>query len=97
MTDYVRIKDPGSGAEYTYDTAKVDALGLHDAVIDKDALGPDGLPAPTKPHLAKGTPLPGSTADRRRSAKKTAAKKTTEANSPGEDAGQTSATPETEI
>ena len=63
MTDYVRIKDPISGDEYTYDTAKVVALGLEDHVIEKDPLGPDGLPAPAKPRLPLGAPLPGSRVD----------------------------------
>lgn len=91
MPDYLRVRDPESGAEYTYDTAKVEALGLQDAVIDKDPLGPDGLPAPVKPRLPKGDPLPGSAQDRRRDGKKT-----TGATSSGEDAGQTSAAPEQE-
>jgi len=89
MTEYLRIKDPVTGAEFTYDTAKVDALGLSDFVIDKPALGRDGLPRPTKLRLPLGTALPGSAAERRQ-------KKTTEATALGEDAGQTSAAPEEE-
>lgn len=65
MTDYVRIKDPDTGAEFTYDTAKVDALSLSEHVVDKPALGRDGLPAPTKPHVPLGEALPGSEQDRR--------------------------------
>lgn len=97
MTEYLRLAD--ESAEFTYDRAKVEALGLQDLVIDKDPLGPDGLPAPTKPRLPMGEPLPGSSSDRRRQTAKesvAAKKKTTEADSPGEDAGQTSAAPETE-
>lgn len=91
MTDYVRIKDPSSGAEYTYTRAQLAVTGLTEAdIIDRPALGPDGLPAPAKPSLPKGTPLPGSAQERRRS-RKTASPKTTEAISPGKDAGQTSA------
>ncbi|MBO9523918.1 MAG: hypothetical protein J7518_20480 [Nocardioidaceae bacterium] len=90
MPEYVRIKDPVSGAEYTYDAAKVDALGLHDAVIDKPALGPEGIPAPTKTRMPLGDPLPGSAQERRRN-------KTSGAKGSGEDAGQTSAAPEKEI
>lgn len=89
--DYHRIKDPGTGAEFTYDDAKVVALDLAAYVIDKPALGPDGRPAPTKPRLPLGKALPGSVAERRRT------KKTTEATVLGEEAGQTSAAPETEI
>lgn len=65
-TEYVRIKDPTTGDEFTYDTAKVEALGLGDFVIDKDPLGPDGRPAPAKPRMPLGEPLPGSAADVRR-------------------------------
>lgn len=90
MPEFVRIKDPATGAEFTYDTDKVHALGLEDAVIDRPALGPDGLPAPTKPNLPKGEPLPGSAQDRRRS------QKTPGAPSSGEDDGQPSANPEKE-
>ena len=85
MADYLRLKDPDTGAEFTYDTAKVEALGLRGFVVDKDALGPDGKPAPTKPRLPLGEPPAGSAQERRR------AQKTTEAKSLGEDAGQTSA------
>jgi len=64
MTKHYRLSN--GVAEFTYDEAKVEALGLHDLVIEKEALGPDRLPAPAKPRLPKGTPLPGSAADRRR-------------------------------
>lgn len=84
MTEYLRLAD--ESAEFTYDTAKVEALGLEHLVIDKAPLGPDGLPAPTKPRLRKGDPLPGSAQDRKRT------QKTTGASSSGEDAGTTSAT-----
>lgn len=87
MTKYLRLAD--AHAEFTYDVAKVEALGLEHLVIDKDPLGPDGLPAPTKPRLPLGEPLPGGKVDRAR-----ANKKTSEAKSLGEDAGQTSATEE---
>ena len=66
MTNYVRIKDPASGHEYTYDDAKVEALGLAKHVVDKDPFGPDGRPAPVKYRMPLGEPLPGSAADRRR-------------------------------
>lgn len=68
MTDYLRVKDPGTGHEFTVPAHYIDA-GLTDEadVIDKAALGPDGLPAPAKPSLPLGTPLPGSATDRRRS------------------------------
>lgn len=91
MTDieYVRIKDPGTGDEFTYDTAKVEALGLHDYVIDKNPFSADGRPAEPKPRLPLGEPLAGSAAERRRN-------KTSGAQGSGEDAGQTSAAPETE-
>lgn len=88
MTEYLRLAD--ESAEFTYDKAKVDALGLEHLVIDKDPLGPDGLPAPTKPRLPLGEPLVGSAQERRRS------QKTSGAKSSGEDPGQTSAAPETE-
>lgn len=88
---YHRIKDPVTGDEYTYDAAKVAALGLEDHVTDKDPFGPDGRPAPVKPRLPLGEPLPGSKSDRTR-----AAKKTSGAQGSGEDAGQTSAAPEQE-
>lgn len=103
MTDYVRIKDPGTGAEITYDTAKVEALGLQDHVIDKDPLGPDGLPAPTKPSLPLGEPVPGTPQDRRREQRRqerqqdsASTTQTPGAPDPGQDAGQTSADPEKE-
>lgn len=89
MTDYVRIKDPGTGDEFTYDTAKVEALGLQDYVIDKNPFGPDGRPAEPKPRLPLGVPREGSAAERRRN-------KTSGAQGSGEDAGQTSATSEKE-
>lgn len=92
MPEHVRIKDPATGAEFTYDTAKVDALGLSAHVIDKPALGPDGLPAPTKPKLPLGEPLPGGDADRRRTRKQTAG-----ATASGEEAGQSSADTDKEI
>ncbi len=90
--EHYRIKDPGSGDEFTYDAAKVELLGLGDYVIDKDPYGPDGRPAPTKPNLPLGEPLPGSKADRARRA----AKKTTGAQGSGQDAGQSSADPKKE-
>lgn len=89
MTEYLRVRDPGTGAEYTYSAAQIAALDLSAYVVDKPALGRDGLPKPTKLRLPLGTPLPGSAAERRQ-------KKTTEANVLGEAAGQTSATPEEE-
>ena len=87
---YVRIKDPGSGDEFTYDMAKVEALGLADYVIDKDPFGPDGRPAPSKQNLPKGTPLPGSVQERRRN-------QATGASGSGDENGQTSADPTKEI
>lgn len=95
MTDHVRIKDPVSGAEYTYDTAKVEALDLAEYVIDKDPMGPDGLPAPTKPWLPLGEALPGSEQDLRKQRAATQVQQdnttTTEATDLGKDAGPTSA------
>ena len=82
--EYVRIKDPGTGDEFTYDTAKVEALGLQDAVIEKAPFGPDGRPAPPKQNLPKGIPLPGSAQERRRI-------QASGATDSGDDSGQTSA------
>ncbi len=84
--EYVRIKDPDTGDEFTYDTAKVEALGLDAYVIDKDPFGPDGRPAPSKQNLPKGTPLPGSVQERRRN-------QATGTGSSGDENGQTSADP----
>lgn len=86
MPDYVRLKDPGTGDEFTYDTAKVEALRLGDYVIDKDPFGPDGRPAEPKLRMPLGEPRPGSAAERRRN------NNTSGAQGSGEDAGQTSAT-----
>lgn len=83
---YLRLKDPDTGDEFTYDDAKVVALGLEDLVIEKDPLGPDGRPAPPKPNLPKGTPLPGSAQEKRRN-------KASGATGSGDDSGQTSAEP----
>lgn len=55
MTIYKRIKDPATGAEYTYDEAKIAALGLDEFVIDKDPLDASGRPARWKPSLPLGT------------------------------------------
>ena len=81
MPEYVRVRE---GAwEYTIPTHRV-TDGVE--VLDKDALTPSGKPAPPKPVTPLGTPAPGSKQERKR-----AAKKTSVAPSPGEDAGQTSA------
>lgn len=86
MTDirYVRIKDPDTGDEFTYDTVKVEVLGLQDYVIEKDPFDADGRPAAPKPNLPKGTPLPGSIQERRRI-------QASGANDSGNNDGQTSA------
>jgi len=73
---HYRLKDPVTGHEFTYDDAKITALGLEGLVIDKDPLGTDGLPAPAKPCMPLGEPLPGSAADVRRSRAKDSATKT---------------------
>ena len=85
MPEFKRVRDPETGAEFTYDDAKITALGLQKYVVAKEPLGSDGLPAPTKPRMPLGEPRPGSASARRRT------KKTTGAKSSGKDAGQTSA------
>jgi hypothetical protein len=98
MTDYVRVRE---GAwEYSpqrHQIADPEAVEF----LDKPATHPSGRPLEPKPVTPLGTPGAGSKQERRRATKKTAAKKaaapkTPEADSPGKDAGQTSATPETE-
>lgn len=87
MPEFKRVRDPETGDEFTYDDAKIAALGLEKHVTSKEALGADGLPAPAKPRLPLGEPRPGSASERRRTAKKTTGTKRS-----GKDAGQTSAT-----
>lgn len=91
MPEYVRVRE---GAwEYTIPKHRV-TEGLE--VLDKDPLAPSGKPASPKPVTALGTPAPGSKQERRRAAKKAATPQASEADSPGVDAGQTSAEPEQE-
>lgn len=73
MTEYLRLKDPVTGDEFTYDIAKIEALGLEAYIIDKPALGRNGLPAPTKPNVPLGEALPGSEQDQRHQAEQQAA------------------------
>lgn len=89
MPELHRIKDPVSGAEYTYDDAKVVALGLQDEVVDKPTRERNGKPAAAKPRMPLGTPRPGSAQDRRRT-------QTSGDDTPGKDAGQSSADTEEE-
>lgn len=95
MTEYHRVKDPVSGAEYTYDTEKIEALGLQKAVIDKDPFGPDGRPASVKYRMPLGEPAQGTAQARRRGRKATT--QTSGAQGSGDNAGQQSAEPEKEI
>lgn len=85
MTKHVRVRE--GNWEYSIPEFRK-AEGLE--VLDKPALAPSGKPIPPKPVTALGTPAPGSQQERKRNPK------TPEATSPGKDAGQTSATPETE-
>lgn len=81
--EYVRVRE--GDWEYSIPKYRL-AEGLE--VLDKEALAPSGEPIPPKPVTALGTPAPGSQQERQRAAQTSAAQ------SPGVDAGQTSATPE---
>lgn len=85
MPDYVRVRE--GKWEYSIPKRRV-TEGVE--VLDKDALARNGKPLPPKPITDLGTPAPGSRQERQR------AKKTSGASVPGEDAGQSSATPEQE-
>lgn len=86
MPEFKRVRE--GGWEYSIPATRVtDAV----EVLDKRALAPSGKPIPPKPVTDLGTPATGSKRDRQRTATKT-----TEVDSPGKDAGETSATPETE-
>lgn len=84
MPKYVRVRE----GDWEFSVPEHRRGGLE--VLDKAALAPSGKPLPPKPVTALGTPAPGSKKERQR------AQKTTEANALGEDAGQSSATPEEE-
>ena len=86
MPDYKRVRE--NGWEYSIPASRV-TEGVE--VLDKPALHPSGKPLPPKPVTALGDPAPRSKQERAR------AKKTSRAQGSGEDAGQSSATPEKEI
>lgn len=75
MTDYVRVRQDETGHELTV-RADANLTGL--TVIDKPALGHDGLPAPMKPKTTV--------------AKQAAAKKPSASPAAGDQPGQTAET-----
>jgi hypothetical protein len=85
MPDYVRVRE--GRWEYSIPARRV-TDGVE--VLDKDPYERSGKPRKPMPVTDLGTPAPGSKKERQR------AKKTPEANALGEDAGQSSATPEEE-
>lgn len=88
MPEYVRVRDDGTGHELTIRKSQ---LGDGMTKIDKPALSPSGEPAPVLYRTKLGTPRPGSKQDRKRESTKTS-----EATSPGDSAGHTSASPKKE-
>ena len=90
--ELVRVKDDTTRHEYTTERRFV-VDGLTE--LDKPATHPNGTALPPKYHSPLGTPAPGSTQERARTAKK-AAPKDSGAQGSGTDAGQTSANPSKE-
>lgn len=80
MPEYVRVKDPVSGHEYSYTPAQVAATGLSESdQIDKAPLAASGEPAPVKYRTPLGAPLPGSKKDRERARSRARSRQTTPA------------------
>lgn len=87
MTDYVRVRE---GAwEYTLRRDQV-PNDERVTVLDKNALAPNGTPAPPKPVTPLGEPAPGTKKARERN-------QTSAASRGGDNAGQASADPKKEI
>jgi hypothetical protein len=89
MTSYVRVRE--GKWEYSIPESRLpDEAPEGFEVLDKSPFAPSGKLAPPIPVTPLGTPAAGSKQERQRAAK------TSGANSPGKNAGQTSATPEEE-